>query len=284
MPQEINFSDEKLTAIQRNIISTNLRELLLVERKNAPEFKYENYTDVKTLEFSKRFFRYFKAHENLILEFYPPANEAIFQLSDKSFIDELKNYLSGLETLNASDYKINDHKCDQIFAAMKLPAPNFFKIKTNPTIQKLHKIIRTAIKDDIKSPFSIVNTRAWFSPPEEDDEGIFKFHTDHHCSGHLKIMVYLNPMNKDYGYLILKDTEIIDQPAGTCILFRNSLIDHRAVPSSTYNRVCIEITLQRTFVNLEQHHDGHPFGRHYASLNSALTEKSEDDTIIFRQA
>jgi hypothetical protein len=63
MPQEINFSDGKLTAIQRNRISTYLRELLLVERKNAPEFKYENYTDVKSWVFNKRFSGYFDAHE-----------------------------------------------------------------------------------------------------------------------------------------------------------------------------------------------------------------------------
>ena len=34
--------------------------------------------------------------------------------------------------------------------------------------------------------------------------------------------------------------------------------------------------------NLEQLHDGHPIGLHYASLNSAMTENSGDGTIIFR--
>jgi hypothetical protein len=297
MAQELDFGDEKLTANQKDIVINKLRDILLHERQNAPKFKYENYTDVQTVEFGKRFFKYFKAHEELIQEFYPPANDAIFQLSDKSFINELKDYLVGLETAKASDYKINDHKCDKIFAAAKLPsaaaeynfnqdydnAITFFKIKQHPTIQKLHKIVRGAIKDDIKSPFSIVNTRAWTTSPKTAHVGVFKNHTDHFCSGHLKIMVYLNPMNKDYGYIIFNENEIIDQPAGTCILFRNSMVEHRGVPGKTYDRVCIEITIQRTFVNLEQCHDGHPIGRHYASLNTALTENSEDKTIIFRR-
>ena len=217
MAQELDFGDEKLTASQKDIVINKLRDILLHERQNAPKFKYENYTDVKTVEFGKRFFKYFKAHEELIQEFYPPANDAIFQLSDKSFVNELKDYFVGLETVKASDYKINDHKCDKIFAAAKLPsaaaeynfnqdydnAITFFKIKQHPTIQKLHKIVRGAIKDDIKSPFSIVNTRAWTKPPQiRKVPYCYPTDRDFLPPGHFKIFIYLTPMNKDYGYFI----------------------------------------------------------------------------------
>ena len=63
MAQELDFGDEKLTASQKDIVINKLRDILLHERQNAPEFKYENYTDVKSWVFNKRFSGYFDAHE-----------------------------------------------------------------------------------------------------------------------------------------------------------------------------------------------------------------------------
>ena len=54
------------------------------------------------------------------------------------------------------------------------------------------------------------------------------------------------------------------------------------VPGEMFEKSCFEITIERTFVNLKQQHDGHPIGRHYASLNAALTDHSDDGTIILR--
>ena len=166
--------DSRFIESQKSTIVSELEELLKKERKNAPEFKYSNYTEITQHDFNTRFFQYFEAHNELINLFYPPPNDLVFQLIDKSFIDDLLAYLSGLKTAKMSDYKINDHKCDQIFASLPLGDKHknnikqgyddnikHFKIKKHPLIQRLHKIIRAAIKDDVKSPFSIVNTRAW---------------------------------------------------------------------------------------------------------------------------
>ena len=71
MAQELDFGDEKLTANQKDIVINKLRDILLHERQNAPEFKYENYTDVQTVEFGKRFNKYFSEYDNLIKNFFP---------------------------------------------------------------------------------------------------------------------------------------------------------------------------------------------------------------------
>ena len=288
-----NALDSRFTENQRFSIFSELEKLLTKERREAPEFKFSNYGEITSRDFNNRFFPYFKAHNNLINEFYAPPNDSVFQLSDKSFVDELLAYLLGLETATASDYKINDHSCDKIFAAQPL-ANNpknstkllndvtYFLIGQHPIIQQLHKIIRGAIIGDVKSPFSIVNTRARCIKPNMPKSGAYLNHTDMFLPGHLKIMVYLNPMNKDYGYLVVNENEIIDRPKGTCVLFRNSDIEHRGVHGKIYERFCLEVTIQRTFVNLKQRHDGHPIGRHYASLNVALTNDSDGEKIILR--
>jgi hypothetical protein len=287
--------DLHFTESQKSAIVFQLEELLKKERREAPEFKFSNYGEIQSADFNKRFFHYFKVHNQLINLFYAPPKDSVFKLSDKYFINDLLSYLSGLETKKMSDYEINDHKCNQIFATLPLAAKHknniklghyasikHFIIKRHPLIQRLQKIIREAIKDDIISPFSIVNTRAWSISPGATKLGAYRNHNDGFLPGHLKIMVYLNPMNNDYGYLVVNENKITDQAAGTCVLFKNSDIEHRGVSGEMFERTCIEITIQRTFVNLEQPHDGHPIGRHYASLNAALTNHSNDGTINFR--
>ena len=144
-----NALDLRFTEFQRSFIISELEKLLTKERREAQEFKFSNYAEITSNDFNTRFFPYFKAHNNLIDEFYAPPNDSVFQLSDKSFVDELLAYLSGLETATASDYKINDHSCDKIFAAQPLPNNpknstkllndvTYLLISQHPIIQKLH--------------------------------------------------------------------------------------------------------------------------------------------------
>ena len=290
--------DSRFIESQKSTIVSELEELLKKERKNAPEFKYSNYTEITQHDFNTRFFQYFEAHNELINLFYPPPNDLVFQLIDKSFIDDLLAYLSGLKTAKMSDYKINDHKCDRLWVQKKArqekinaswgsdEAMTYFILRQHPILKKLHNYIRATIKDNINAPFSIVNTRAWLSKPNIRAYGPFKYHTDGFPPGHLKVMVYLTPLDINYGYFIkgIDDDRhtIIDQPAGTCVLFRNSETLHKAVPGIKQDRIAIEITIQRTFVYLEQDHDGHPIGTHYSNLDTALISHSDDGKIIFR--
>tara|TARA_B100000768_G_C11225947_1_gene352788 strand:+ start:133 stop:1059 length:927 start_codon:yes stop_codon:yes gene_type:complete len=291
------LDDKKLMVEQKNKIITKLIFLLEHEQRKAPEFKYENYDEITKKEFRGRFSPYFKSHNDLLLEFFPPETPAVmFELIDKLFMDELLNHLSGLETARISSYKINEHNCDWLFATTshKDKFVHFVEegsyddlkmliIKQHPTIKKLHHILRKTIKNAVGSPFSIVNTKAWIKPPQiRKLPYSFPVYSEILLPGHSKIFIYLTPMNKDYGYFMLHKNEIIDKPAGICILFKSDNIYFKDVPGEIHERFCLEVTIQRTFVDLNQNHDGHPIAMSYASLNSALTNHSDDGTIILR--
>ena len=291
------LDDKKLMVEQKNKIITKLIFLLEHEQRKAPEFKYENYDEITKKEFRVRFSPYFKSHNDLLLQFFPPETpSAMFKLIDTLFIDELLNHLSGLKTARMSSYKINEHNCDWLFSTtshkdkfVHLVEDGSYDdlkmliIKQHPTIKKLHHILRETIKSAVGSPFSIVNTRAWTKPPQiRKLPYCFPVDREILMPGHSKIFIYLTPMNKDYGYFIHNKREIIDQPAGICILFKSDSCYFKDVPGEMYERFCIEVTIQRTFVDLHQNHDGYPIGMQYASLNAALTNHSDDGKIIFR--
>ena len=88
-------------------------------------------------------------------------------------------------------------------------------------------------------------------------------HYDGFCDGHMKIMVYLTPFDNEHGYFQLEKTKINNIPKGTAILFQNSDVKHAGVPGSKFNRISIEVTLMRSFINSPQKNNSHFFGRHF---------------------
>ena len=132
-------------------------------------------------------------------------------------------------------------------------------------IESLHKELRTIFVDHIKSPFAFVNTRAWSTKANSAQYGPNTLHKDGFKPGHMKIMIYLTPLNEEYGDFILENSKITDHPKGTCICFSNSDILHAGVPGKKYNRVCIEVTIMRAFIDSPQFYKGHFFGRHFTS-------------------
>jgi len=138
---------------------------------------------------------------------------------------------------------------------------------SNPVLKQLHDELREMFKDDIGSPFVFVNTRMWKTKSSSKSLGPNAFHLDGFEPGHLKIMVYLTPLNNEYGPFEWKDTKgkvicFNNEPAGTAICFKNSDIIHRGVPGSTHDRVSIEVTLMRSIIDGHQTWPGHFFGRH----------------------
>jgi hypothetical protein len=289
---DARFSSESKVQIVQEL------ENLIEKERAVPKIEYETYYDANSEELVDKFFPFFEKHTELINQFYPPTLDLVFNLPSKSFINKLFDYLGKLETAKTSDFNINDHKCDRLWVQKKArqekinaswgsdKAMTYFILRQHPILKKLHNYIRATIKDNVNAPFSIVNTRAWVSKPNIRAYGPFKYHTDGFAPGHLKVMVYLTPLDINYGYLIIgidaNRHTIIDQPAGTCVLFRNSETLHKAVAGIKHDRIAIEITIQRTFVDLEQDHDGHPIGTHYSNLNTALISHSDDGKIIFR--
>jgi len=78
------------------------------------------------------------------------------------------------------------------------------------------------IKSYVKSPFCFVNVRAWKTLPNSELFGPNTLHTDGFYPGHLKVMLYLTPLSKESGSLQVGQELIIDKPAGTAVIFKNS--------------------------------------------------------------
>ena len=132
--------------------------------------------------------------------------------------------------------------------------------------KSLHAEIRNNISKYVGSPFAFVNTRSWKILPNNKSFGPISTHRDGFWPGHLKIMIYLGKMNNEYGYFEIEGNKIIDKPKGTALLFQNSDHWHRGVSGNIKERISIEVTIMRTFINLDQYHSGHFLGRHYTSI------------------
>ncbi len=141
----------------------------------------------------------------------------------------------------------------------------------NPTLKALHTELRRMFEAHVGSPFIFVNTRIWKSRPNSKKFGPNDWHSDGFSKGHRKIMIYLTPLNDDYGSFEWKDSNgdihrLNNEKAGKAFFFRNSDIPHQGVTGQTCDRIAIEVTLMRSLVNGEQEWQGHFFGRHFKNL------------------
>lgn len=139
---------------------------------------------------------------------------------------------------------------------------------SNRVIQSLHDQLRQIFDRHVGSPFVFVNTRIWKTKAGAKRFNSNAWHKDGFMPGHLKIMLYLTPLNKHYGIFSWRDSNgrehhLDDRPAGTTICFKNSEIEHSGVPGSTYDRICIEVTLMRSLIDGEQRWPGHFWGTHF---------------------
>ena len=141
----------------------------------------------------------------------------------------------------------------------------------NPTLKALHNELRRMLEIHVGSPFIFVNTRIWKSKPNTKSFGPNDWHTDGFSPGHRKIMIYITPLNDDYGSFEWKDSEdnihrLNNEKPGKVFFFLNSDIPHQGVAGKTHDRIAIEVTLMRSLINGEQEWEGHFFGRHFKNL------------------
>ena len=112
-------------------------------------------------------------------------------------------------------------------------------------------LLTKAHKSDIvactRSPFRVVNVRAWATLPTAG-YGTKEWHTDGYLDGHLKLMWFLNRLDVESGSIQFEGVDPLHADAGACVAFRNSNTMHRAVPGTLYERPVIEMTLQRLLV------------------------------------
>ncbi|MDO8732909.1 MAG: hypothetical protein Q7L55_10135 [Actinomycetota bacterium] len=129
----------------------------------------------------------------------------------------------------------------------KLNAHHVFRDGVELLAQIAHfaEVYDQQIRGIIKSPYRIVNIRAWSTLPDREDFGPTAWHTDGFGLGHMKAMIYLQPLDTEHGGIAILGRDLINGSAGTCVIFDNSSLRHRGLASSTTDRPVIEVTLQR---------------------------------------
>ena len=132
-------------------------------------------------------------------------------------------------------------------------------VKTSTFLKNFLTKLSNNIKKEINSPFSIVNFRAWKSKPNSKatlhqgrKRGAFRMHKDGMPPGHLKCMIYLNPLNNEHGKFQIRNKIFENKTSGLAILFKNSDVKHQAITGKKYFRFVIEVTIMRTFKEVDE--------------------------------
>ena len=241
----------------------------------------------------------FKLHSQLVDKIYGKGLDVVDgQLSDK-LLETIKTEFCNDSCFDVKGeiiysqaihpvLKVDDHSKDMRDTLNEniLPGNLHIYSSTNPTLKKLHDELRQMFSKHIGSPFIFVNTRIWKSKPNSKKFGPNDWHTDGFLPGHRKIMIYVTPLNSDYGSFEWKDSDdnincLDNEKPGKVIFFCNSDIAHQGVPGKTYERISIEVTLMRSLVNGEQEWQGHFFGRHLKNLNQLETLYDNDKPTRF---
>ena len=250
-----------------------LMQMASSTRKNADEFlKYYTYSDIGRKIFHK--------HEELVTAVYGQQVNFMEMAIDEKTVDGLAAHLDTLNSVKFTDFcelkqttKQPDPLHKIIYEKEKIAGLDknitLLDYKNSEMNKRLLSGLRKEISKYVKSPFVFVNTRAWITKPGAERFGPNDEHLDGFTAGHMKIMIYLTPMNAEFGYFTINGQKVIDRKPGAAILFRNSDFRHSGIPGNKFPRICMEITLQRTLLNSTQTHDGHPVGRHNYCITSA---------------
>lgn len=102
------------------------------------------------------------------------------------------------------------------------------------------------VHEALGSEWCVVNTRILETLPDAKIMGPNAWHGDGFPPELLKVMLYLSAPGGETGtteFQLGDRTRIIEGPAGTWVLFRNSTLIHRGVPPVRESRLAIEVTL-----------------------------------------
>ena len=112
----------------------------------------------------------------------------------------------------------------------------WFEIKRNIIFDVLIKKIEPKLREYLKSPFSVVNINAWKTKSEMkvmydsdgNPRGPNRIHNDGYPPGHYKCIIYLKPLNEEFGKLQIEDKIIESEKPGCAIVFNQNLY-HQAL-------------------------------------------------------
>ncbi|MFL2805402.1 MAG: hypothetical protein ACJ0BI_00160 [Paracoccaceae bacterium] len=250
-----------------------LMQMASSTHKNADEFLKEyTYSDIGA--------KNFREHEELVTSVYGQQVNFMEMAIDENTVDKLAAHLDTLNSVKFTDFCELKQTTEQpdplhkiIFEKEKSAVLDknmtLLDYKNSEMNKRLLSGLRKEISKYVKSPFVFVNTRAWITKPGAERFGPNDEHLDGFNAGHMKIMIYLTPMNVEFGYFTINGQKVIDRKPGATILFRNSNLRHSGIPGNKFPRICMEITLQRTLLNSTQTHNGHPIGGHNYCITSA---------------
>lgn len=157
----------------------------------------------------------------------------------------IEAYLAGNHTrfAVAGTYKDED--------VASLTAGNRFMALDGRTRWAIHPVINylgNVLQGVLGCKWRILHVRSWIASHGAEN-GPYGWHTDAMPEQMLKLMIYCNEMGGDYGGLEVDTgggkTQEITGPAGTWVLFYNSLLLHRGIPPRKpgLHRTAMEITL-----------------------------------------
>jgi hypothetical protein len=128
-------------------------------------------------------------------------------------------------------------------------ASSHFRLIAGPLADLLSTCIaelRAPIAAALGTPWRILNVRAWTTPPAVKAALMYGFHCDGYPDQIFKAMIYFTPMDNAHGALEIDGRGMITGPAGSWVLFFNSLLMHRGLPGAKEERAAAEITLARS--------------------------------------
>lgn len=212
-------------------------------------------------------------HEKIVKLFFGEIDDIELFNIDERIIEKLKLKIKKMKKLKFSNYhnqkkfknfKILSKKTwiynkrDQFVYDQFDSTQEWFDIDDDKFFKDFTKSLFPIFKKYLKSYFSVVNIRVWNNLPNgkivigrnKKERGSYRNHKDGFPPGHVKVMIYLNKLDKDHGYFIYEDKEVKSKIPGLGIAFKNSDLFHRAVVGKTNNRYVIEYTLLRTLTNV----------------------------------
>ena len=234
----------------------------------------------RTKKFLRKRLNGFSIHEKMVDRIYGPVSQpyCVAQISNGLFV-ALTEWIASQDNVSLVERYHHQIK-SRLFCLSEFPDPNVLStldrnmtwyppMKRGPLRQQLHDELRELFRTAVQSPFAIVNTKAWSTKPNTEQFGPTRLHTDKFEPGHLKVMVYLQPLNQECGSLRVAEHVLADERDGVCVLLNNSDVLHAGVPGTSRERVLVEVTLFRSLFNIRQFHAGHINARHYKRATTA---------------
>tara|TARA_Y100000590_G_C15564114_1_gene955937 strand:- start:50 stop:913 length:864 start_codon:yes stop_codon:yes gene_type:complete len=241
-------------------------------------------------------------HEKIVTFFFGNIDNLISFNIDPEVCEKLNSKIKQMKKIKFSNYNSQKNfknfekldkkvwiynKRDKFVYDQFDNTQEWFDIEDDEYIRNFTKSLFPLIKEYLKSHFSIVNIRVWNNLPngkvvvgrDNLKRGSYRVHKDGFPPGHIKLMIYLNPLDEDHGYFVVEENKslptdfpkvnipiddvkalikeknfniIKNKNPGLGIAFKNSDLWHKAVPGISKNRRVIELTILRTMKKVDE--------------------------------